>query len=108
MLVDLATVKAQLHVTEPDEDALIEVYTQGAESYVLGILDRNVFATQGEVDAAILAGDTTAMLLNPRIKNAILLAATDFYTYRDSGKQTDALSDRIARLVFVDRRGLGL
>lgn len=108
MLLDLATVKAQLRVTDSAEDALIGNYAEGAESYVLGILDRSVFATQDEVDAAILAGDTTAMLLNPRITNAILLAATDFYTYRDSGAQTDALSDRIARLVFVDRSGLGL
>jgi hypothetical protein len=51
-LVDVATAKLHLRVTSAEEDARITAFLAAAEEQVTAFLGRNVYATQGDLDAA--------------------------------------------------------
>ena len=57
-LVLLETLKAQRKVTYAIEDSLLQGYLDAADLHVQNFLNRNVYASQPELDAAITAAPT--------------------------------------------------
>lgn len=55
-LVTLGQAKAHLRVTHAHEDSDIQLKLNAATRMALAFLDRDVFATQAELDAAVAAG----------------------------------------------------
>lgn len=51
-LVDLATAKLHLRVTHDEEDALLVAFLPAAEEQVSAFLNRNVYASQQDLEAA--------------------------------------------------------
>lgn len=89
LLVSLEVAKQHLRV-EPDvmlEDDLISLYIEIASDHVQEYLQRAVYATQADYDAAQSAGqqgfDDNAIVVNASIKGAVLLLIGHYYRNRE-------------------------
>ncbi|MDZ7863379.1 head-tail connector protein [Acidovorax sp.] len=82
-LVDLPTAKLHLRVDDSAEDALITLYLEAAQASVVEFLNRNVYATQDELDAAAEVPPTEPVLVNAAIKAAILLLVGHLFANRE-------------------------
>ena len=70
-LIDLPTAKLHLRVDVDDEDALIELYIGAAETAASDFLNRNVYATQADLDAADEPEEAMPMVINPAVRAAM-------------------------------------
>lgn len=91
-LVTLIMAKTHLRVTHAAEDELIGLYLGAAAASVTEFLQRAVFATQAELDAAKAAAeaevppaefDANAMVVNDAVRAALLLKLGDLFANRE-------------------------
>lgn len=84
-MVSLELALGHLRVSAGHEDELIALYLEGAQQAALDYLNRPVFATQPELDAAKQAGTAGdhPMVVNAAIKAAILKTLGDLYCNRE-------------------------
>lgn len=84
MIVDVGLVKAHLRVdSDAGDDALIAAYQGAAEEAAIQYLGRNVYATQAEVDAAVIAGDIDPLVANASFTAAVMYAVAAMYAKRE-------------------------
>lgn len=84
MIVDHLLVRAHLRLDEDaDDDALVAAYQDAAEEAAAQYLNRSVYATQAEVDAAIEAGEDRPLLANASFTAAVLYAVAAMYSKRE-------------------------
>lgn len=86
MLVDLATLKLHCRVDASDEDTLITAYGEAADERVASYLNRNIYATQQALDAAVTAGTAgdDPMVVNDSVKAAVMLLVGHLYANREA------------------------
>ena len=78
MLLTDAQIRAHLRI---DEAESVSVYANAAELAAIEYLNRKVYADQAALDAS---NDTTGIVVNDAIKNAILLLAGHLFANRES------------------------
>lgn len=88
-LVTLAQAKAHLRVTHAHEDGDIQLKLNAATRMALAFLDRDVFSTQAELDAAVAAGTARPCPLlaadddMDMVRAGILLTLGDLFANRE-------------------------
>lgn len=106
MLLDLATVKLHLRVTESDEDALIDVYATAAEEFAMQFLGRTIYA-----DATAQGADTAGIVINSAIQAALLLIVGHLFANREDvvvGVSATQLPNGAQYLLQPYRSGMGV
>jgi hypothetical protein len=85
-LIDINLAKKHLKADSTYEDDLVQLYLDAAESSAVQFLNRQLFASSAELDAAVAAGTAgdDPMVVNAQIKAAILLTLTDLYSIRSN------------------------
>ncbi|WP_312417760.1 head-tail connector protein [Comamonas sp.] len=85
MLLNPTEALAHLRVEAGQEDALITLYQGAAEQSAMDYLNRQVFADQAALDAAVAAETAGAnpMVVNYAIKAAMLLILGHLYSNRE-------------------------
>lgn len=105
-MLDITIVKKHLRVDHDEEDDLIEHMMDSAKSQCLAYLNRSVFETQAELDAAIAAGDKLKhpIVLQPHHIQAILVLVAEFYRSRESSDEwKGGLPMGVRSLLWADR-----
>ncbi len=85
MFVDPSLALSHCRLDSDDEVDLVALYLGAAEDASVAYLNRNVYATQDDLDAAVTAetaGDNP-MVVNNAIKAAILLTVGHLYANRE-------------------------
>lgn len=84
-LVTLEQAKLHLRVIGDDEDTDIQLKLNAATEMAVAFLDRAVYASQADMDAAIAAGDPgpCPMVANDMVRAAVLLLLGDLYANRE-------------------------
>ena len=111
MLIALATAKQHLRIDGADEDAIVSLYVAAAEEQAAQFMGRNVYPDALTLDAAILAGDLTALQLNASVQAAILLITGSLYALREdtvTGVNVQSLPMGAHALMQPYRVGLGI
>jgi len=89
-LVDLTTAKLHLRVTESAEDTLLTIWEAVAEQQVAAFLNRNIYADQAALDAAVAAAPGT-----------LATATTAYEAAVDAAWQISDEVDRSAALKYA-------
>lgn len=86
MFVSLDLARKHVRADEDEDSELLEQYLAGAQQVAIDYLNRPVFATQEDLDAAIAAGNAgeSAIVANAAIRAAILMTFGDMYKQRES------------------------
>lgn len=84
-LVTLKQAKAHLRVVSDVEDADIQLKLNAATEMAVSFLDRAVYATKADMDAAVSAGDAgpCPMVATDMVRAGILLLLGDLYANRE-------------------------
>jgi hypothetical protein len=84
-LVTLQEAKAHLRVVDASEDADITLKLRAAEQMAVAYLDRAVYPSQQELDAALAAGTAGAcpMVASDMVRAGVLLLLGDLYANRE-------------------------
>lgn len=84
-LVTLDQALAHLRA-DGDADGMVALYLSAAETMALKFIGRQVFSSQADLDAAVLAGTAgdAPMVVNDVIRAAILLYVGDLHTHREN------------------------
>lgn len=84
-LVTLDQAKQHLRVIGDDEDSDIALKLSAATGMAVAFLDRAVYPTQADLDAAIAAGDPgpCPLVANDMVRAGILLLLGDLYANRE-------------------------
>ena len=107
MLVSLDEAKRHLRVDGDHEDADIQLKLDAAIEMAIRYVDRDVFATQAEMDAAVDSVDP--LLVTPMFKAGVLLYLGDLYANREgavTGTITQMPTDARACLRPLRRQGV--
>ena len=110
-LIDLDTAKQHLRVDHGEENDLIELYLGAAEKAAADFLNRNVYATQAELEEAQEPAEAQPMVANAPIRAAVLLILGHLYANRENtvvGAAAHALPMGAHSLLFPYRVGLGV
>lgn len=111
-LIDFDTAKLHLRADDSDaEDTTIAIYLGAAERDAANYLGRKIYATQEELDAALVLDPTdTGIVLNETITAAILLTLGHLFENRASVDtvQKQELPLGVKSLLQHDRIGLGV
>lgn len=109
-LIDLPTAKRHLRVDGAEEDALIQIYAEAAETAAVDFLNRNVYATQAELDEADEPPEALPMVINAAVRAAILLILGHLYANREDVVSTavNKLPGGAHSLLFPYRVGMGV
>ncbi|ARU04750.1 hypothetical protein CCO03_08730 [Comamonas serinivorans] len=86
-LVTLEQAKEHLRVDGNDEDDLIQLKLDAAHEQAVQYLNRSVYDTQAEVDAAV--DEDRPMVVNASVKTAILLTLGHLYANRETADIPD-------------------
>ncbi|WP_224031189.1 head-tail connector protein [Paraburkholderia caribensis] len=88
-LVDLSRARNYLRVDADVDDKLIQCLVDGASEHVMGYLNRRIFASEDEMNAAIRTGGAgdSPMVINGAIQVAILKIAAELYANREESMQ---------------------
>lgn len=100
-ITTLATAKAHLRVDHSDEDTLIQLYLNGAESSVQSYLNRTLYAT------TVPEGDD-GVVINDAITSAILLQVGSAYENREPTEKRQTLPPSMQWLLDPYRIELGV
>lgn len=110
----VTTEQAIAHV-RADGDENVSLYLEAAEQKAMDFLGRKVYASLGEMEAAVLAGTAgeDPMLVNAAIKAAILLIFGHLYRNREAvitGSSAAAIKVPMSAEEFLwpHRSGLGI
>ncbi len=82
-LVPIDTARAHLRIDAGDEDELVTLYLAAAQASAAEHLNRNVYATQAALDAAVEPPEALPMVVNAAIQAAILLILGHLYANRE-------------------------
>jgi len=84
-IVGLEQAKQHLRVVGDDEDADIQLKLNAATAMALAFLDRAVYASRSELEAASAAGDPgpAPMVADDAVRAGILLILGDLYANRE-------------------------
>lgn len=84
-MVPLPTALAHLRAAGAGEDELITGYLEAAEEAAADYLNRQLYATQGDLDAAVTAGTAGVdpLVISPVVRSAVLLTLGHLYTNRE-------------------------
>lgn len=84
-MIDLDTAKLHLRIDGGAEDALLPLYIRAAEQAAVEYVNRNLYADQAELSAAVLAGTAGAspLVVNDLMRAAMLLTLGDLHSYRE-------------------------
>ncbi|WP_238541913.1 head-tail connector protein [Acidovorax sp. CF316] len=84
-MVPLPTALAHLRADGAGEDALITTYLEAAEEAASDYLNRKLYATQDDLDAAVLAetAGLDPMVMGPAVRSAVLLILGHLYANRE-------------------------
>ncbi|EFI59765.1 MULTISPECIES: head-tail connector protein [Comamonas] len=84
-LVTMEQAKLHLRVIGNDEDAGIQLKLNAATEMAVSFLDRAVYATKADMDAAVAAGDPgpCPMVATDMVRAGILLLLGDLYANRE-------------------------
>lgn len=110
-LIDLSTAKIHLRTNGDGEDELIGIYLDAAESAAVEFLNRNVYATQDELDEAAEPAEACPMVINGSVKAAMLLILGHLYANRENsvvGVSSQDLPMGAHSLLWPYRIGLGV
>lgn len=107
-LISPELAKKQAKVDGNHQDDLILIYTNAAESSAIEFLNRRVFATQAELDAAVAANSAGAypMVINDQIKAAILLTLT--FLEKNRGDADEPMPSAAINLLQPFRKNMGI
>lgn len=83
-LVDLSLARQHCRA-ESEDDAVLTVYLSAAEQHTLAFLNRAVYPTEQELEAAVDSGDAgpAPIVVNGAIRSAILLLCGHLYANRE-------------------------
>lgn len=107
-LVDATTAKLHLRVDSTAEDALVAIWLTAAEDGVAQFLNRNVYADQAELDAAVAAAPATLSVAIDAY-NAALIGASEEDDDEEAAAATRYAEETYARAVAASdmtRRGM--
>lgn len=110
-LIDLDTAKMHLRVYGDEENDLIEIYLAAAEAAAIQFVNRSVYATQADMDAAEEPEKACPMVINAAVKAAILLTLGHLYANRENvviGSISTDLEMGAHSLLWPYRVGLGV
>jgi len=109
-LIDLPTAKLHLRADGSYEDDLIQLYIDAAESNAISFLNRNVYPTQADLDAAAEPEEALPMVINSAVRAAILLIVGHLYANREENVQgaVNKLPMGAHALLYPHRVGLGV
>lgn len=111
MAVELDIAKQHLRVTHSEEDGVIALYLQAAQSHAAQHLNRNIYDDEAALLAGILAGDLTGIVSNGAIDAAVLLICGTLYSNREqeaTGTISTELKFGAHQLLQPYRIGLGV
>ncbi|WP_313319584.1 head-tail connector protein [Stenotrophomonas sp.] len=114
--MELITIEqARAHCrTEPNDDALLELYGTASEGAAQQFLNRRVFPDDDSMAAAVLDGTAGAdpMLVNDSIRAAVLLLLGHLYRTREEVQGSDGATVQVPlgahSLLWPYRTGLGV
>lgn len=103
-LVDIALARSYCRAS-PADDARVSVQLGASVCFVVEFLNRQIFATEQEMQDAVTAGTAgeLPMVVNDAIRAAILEYTLALYDNRGSEAE-----QRVRAMVFPHRRGLGV
>lgn len=110
-LIDLGTAKIHLRTNGDGEDDLISIYLDAAESAAVEFLNRNVYATQEDLEDASEPDEACPMVINGPVKAAMLLILGHLYANRENsvvGVSYQELPMGAHSLLWPYRIGLGV
>lgn len=86
MFVSLELARKHVRADDDEDGGLLEQYLAGAQQAAIDYLNRPVFATREDLDAAIASGaaNESAIVVNAAIRAAILIIFGDMYKQRES------------------------
>lgn len=107
-LVSITLAKLQTKVDGNAENELLNLYIAAAESSAIQFLNRKVYASKAELDAAI-ANETAGlrpMVVNEQIQSAILLTLS--YLHKNRGDANEPMPEAAITLLWPFRVDLGV
>ena len=109
-LIDVPTAKLHLRADGAHEDDLIKLYIDAAESTAISLLNRNVYQTQADLEAAAEPEEALPMVINAAVRAAILLIVGHLYANREENVQgaVNKLPMGAHALLYPHRVGLGV
>lgn len=114
MLITLDQARQHLRVDGTDDAADLQLKVNAAQQLAVEYLNRAVYATQPELDAAVLAGTAgpnTPMVCNDLVRAAILLTLGHLYANREevvTGTIATELPMGSRTLLAPYRKGMGV
>lgn len=78
-IVTLAEAKLHCRIDQADEDTLVQIYLDAAETSAAQFLGRAIYA-----DANAQGTDTAGIVMNAAIKSAVLLMVGHYYANREA------------------------
>lgn len=100
-ILTLDQAKEHLRVDFDDEDSIIQLYLNGAETSVQNYLGRVLYATNAGTDA-------TGLVMNDAVAAAVLLQVGSMYENREPTDKRAVLPDSMKWLLNPYRVGLGV
>lgn len=114
MLISLDQAREHLRAQGGDDDADLTLKINAAQLLAQEYLNRKLFATQAELDAAVLAGtagDMPPMVCNDLVRAAMLFIIGHLYANREdvvTGTISTALDMGSRALLAPYRQGMGV
>ncbi len=113
MLISLDQARDHLRAQDSDDDADLTLKISAAQLLAQEYVGRQIFATQPELDAAVLAGTagTAPMVCNDLVRAALLLILGHLYANREDvvvGTLSTALDMGSRTLLATYRVGMGV
>ncbi|WP_159913037.1 head-tail connector protein [Pantoea sp. 18069] len=110
-IVTLEQARLHLRVAGDSENSLIAIYLSAAEATAAEFLNRNVYATQAELEAAAEPPEAMPIVINGAVQAAVLLILGHLYANRENsaiGVSAQELPMGAHSLLQPYRIGLGV
>lgn len=84
-MMSLDLVKLHLRIDDDDEDDLLRLYLEAATDHCAHYLNCPLYADESAAEQAAKDGKPLGVVMNPVIRNAVLLTVGYLYTEREDG-----------------------